>query len=271
MNRLILSLAIVAAACAAGSAVHASTQLKKRPVKLDPALGYVLVRTGPPVNAEGQTADLHIWRYDPATGELRFRSAEPSGVPEGEDDRAMFGNRPLLTGGGISIFITAVTPGEWVIHGSHTTCFCLGTYSFTVRPGEITDIGTVLLGVENGRSSVPELARRKLAADIMDHGFAINDVMLVRPAAEGDILPPEVAALPVRRAALTADVRFPNRGPTRKAFGGGLLINRAEGLPPLVNGDGAATVARLRDDPDLVAAPVEQMPKSKRAAVAQPE
>lgn len=265
------ALAALAASLMLGSPALAFKRLKTGPVVIDPALGYVLVRIGPTRGDKGKAQNLWIWRYDPERGEIRtLGKKDPSRIPKGEDAGAYFGDRPFMINDEGSVFITSVTPGEWVIHGTETTCLCLGSYAFTVKAGEITDLGTVLIARENGKSDVPALAEQTLAEDLLDRGFVVNDVVQVRPAADGDSLPPEVASLPIVRAQLTEDVRFPNRGPTRYLFPGGLLINRALGLPAPVNGDGSALLARVRGDEDVLTRPIVSKPKEEKPAAEQP-
>jgi hypothetical protein len=261
------ALGAVAAVLLAGAPAEAAKRLKKGPVTLDPKLGYVLVRVGPSTKASGKAPNLYIWRFDQARSEIRTGGKkDPARIAKGEDASATFGDRPFMATGDAGVFITSVTPGDYVIHGTESTCFCLGSYAFTVKPGEITDIGTVLIGPENGESKAPELGKLKLAEDILEREFAVNDAMIVRAAAEGDPLPAEVKALPLRRAELKADVRFPNRGPVRFLYPGGLLINRAEGLGPLSPGDGRDMVKRLRGDPDVKAQPLAQPEEKKEEA-----
>ena len=186
----------------------------------------------------------------------------------------MLGDRPFMSTGETGLFIASLTPGDYVIHGTETTCFCLGSYAFTVRPGEITDLGTILLGAENGEALVPEIREQRLSPDLLEREFVITDAMLVRPAADGDPLPPEIAGLPITRAVLTPDVRFPNRGPTRYLYPGGLLVNRAPGLDAPVSGDGRAMVERLRAGEDerevaLIPPPAEEERRRREAAAAQ--
>jgi hypothetical protein len=98
-----------------------------------------------------------------------------------------------------------------------------------VRPGEVTDIGTILTAPQDGQSTIPELAASRLSDDIVHHGTIRNVLMtnalLVRPATEADRIPAALQGARVTRAALVPDVRFNNflRG----------LVNRALGLPPM--------------------------------------
>lgn len=250
MNKLILSAAAAALACgviAGASPAEAARPIRPGAVQLDRQLGYVLVRIGPTLNQRGRAPHLYLWRFDPERNELRTaRRRDPARVPRGEDAGAMLGRRPFMSTGETGIFLSSLTPGDYVIHGTDSTCFCLGTYSFTVRPGEVTDIGTVLIGPENGASPVEALRQHSLSPDILGRRYAVNDVMLVQPATGAEALPPELEGLTVTRAELKPDVRFPNRGPVRLTYRRGLLLARAASLAPPANGDAASVVERLR-------------------------
>ena len=266
-----VALAALAASLMLGTPAEAFKRLEPGPVVIDPALGYVMVRIGPTRGDKGKAQNLWIWRYDPERGEIRtLGKKDPARIPKGEDAGAYFGDRPFTVGDEASVFITSLTPGEWVIHGTETTCLCLGSYAFTVKAGEITDLGNVLIAREDGKSDVPVLAEQKLAEDLLDRGFVVTDAVQVRPAADGDPLPPEVASLPIVRATLTEDVRFPNRGPTRFLYPGGLLVNRALGLPAPVNGDGSALLARVREDSEVRTKPIVSKPKEDKPVEPQP-
>lgn len=237
--------------------LDAAKRLKKGALKLDPKLGYVLVRVGPTAGSKGKAPNLYIHRFDPARGELRTsRKADPARVAKGEDTTAVFGDRPFMGAGEAGVFISSVTPGDYVIHGTESTCFCLGTYAFSVQPGEITDIGTVTIARENGLTKTAALKEYVLSDDLLEREFVVTDVIAVQAAREGDALPPEVGTARVTRAALTEGTRFLNRGTTRVLYPGGLLINRAAGLPAPQSGDGREVVARiLADDKEVSAKP----------------
>lgn len=267
MTRTLVMLA-AAAALLQSAPLDAAKRLKKGPLKLDPKLGYVLVRVGPTVGSKGKAPNLYIHRFDPARGELRTsRKADPARVAKGEDTVAVFGDRSFMATGEAGVFISSVTPGDYVIHGTESTCFCLGSYAFSVRPGEITDIGTVTIARENGTTSNAALKGYVLSDDLLERQFVVTDVIAVQAAREGDALPPEVGASPVTRAVLTEGTRFLNRGTTRYLYPGGLLINRAAGLPALQSGDGREVVARIpADDKEVSARPLTSKEKDTKEA-----
>jgi hypothetical protein len=230
----------------------ASIRVKPGAFKLDAKMGHVLVRVGPTFGKKQKAPNLYIWRYDAARNEIRTtKKNDPAKIAKGEDASAYFGDRVYQGGEKVSTFITSLTPGEYIIHGSESTCLCLGTYRFTVKAGEITDIGTVLIANENGvGSGIPELAGQTASRDLLERPFAISDAIFVRAASEGDVVPQDVQAVPRTRAALTPDVRFVNRGPTRYLYPAGLLVNRAVGLPAPIVGDMKTLVDRIVAEAD---------------------
>lgn len=267
MTRALFMLA-AATALIQSAPADAAKRLKKGALKLDPKLGYVLVRVGPTAGSKGTAPNLYIHRFDAARGELRTsRKSDPARVGKGEDTTAVFGDRPFMAAGEAGVFISSVTPGDYVIHGTESTCFCLGSYAFSVRPGEITDIGTVTIARENGMTTNAALKAYTLSDDLLEREFVVTDIIAVQPAREGDALPPEIGSGGVRRAALTEGTRFLNRGTTRYLYPGGLLINRAAGLPAPRSGDGAEVVARiLADDKEVSAKPAAAKEKDAEAA-----
>lgn len=274
MNKLILTAALLLAGTAASPA-EAAKRIKPGVVSLDPKLGYLLVRAGPTLGKKGKIAPLHFWRYDVERRDIRFaRKKDPNPVPKGEDASAWIGDRPFSTGVGASTFLVSLTPGEWVIHGTDTTCFCLGSYRFTVEPGAVTDIGTIITMRDDGSGEDPALKRHPVSQDIVtERQYLLNDQMLVRPAVDSDAVPREIAGFKVTRAELIPDARFLNRGNTRIGYVRGLLVNRAAGLDDPVTGDGAEVVAMVKQDggeDGLKPKPVVDEPKQQETAAGQP-
>ena len=247
-----LSAFALTSALALSPPATAAIRHKPGTFKMDATLGHVLVRVGPTFGKKQKTPSLYIWRYDAVRSEIRTaKKKDLAKVPKGEDAGASFGDRVYQPGDKVSIFVTSLTPGEYVIHGSESTCLCLGTYRFTVKPGEITDIGTVLIANENGSDSgIPELAGQKASSDLFERPFAISDAIYVRAATEVDTVPVDMQSLPRTRANLIPDARFANRGPTRLLYPAGLLLNRAVGLATPVPGDMKALVDRIVAEAD---------------------
>ena len=244
MSRFILAMAAVAAVMAPCGA-YASKQIKnKAPIVVDAKLGYVLLRVGPATSDKGYAPNVILYRIDPATSRLRTaQKASANPVAKGEDVTAIVGgSRPFgnATSSSVStgVFLTSLTPGEWVIAGTESTCFCMGSYRFTVLPGEITDLGTVITNLPNENTGVAEFAGQTVADDLADKAYTMPDLMVVRPAVEGDAVPALLASLPRKRAELVY-TRFDNAG--------GWMVSRMAGLPAM--GHETAEAAAAVTDP----------------------
>lgn len=224
--RALLALVVILAATPAS----ASRPVDQRRFSFDPAMGYILVRVGPVANGRLRGGPIYLVPIDRARNVVDSRSD-----PAGMDRRDYFGAAVIRGGdhwgtdGQTSLYLLPVDPGFWTVGASGNTSFSLGSWGFEVRPGEITYVGTLLIGRQDGNSPIPEIAAARLSPDLVSFGTLMNivmsDALLVRPAAEGDALPPALAAHTIRRPELVPDVRFDN-------FLLG-LVNRALGLPPM--------------------------------------
>jgi hypothetical protein len=204
--------------------------LKKGPVSLNPAIGYVLVRLGPKAPTSAKPDPISLSQADPTSGRPYTKAQYAADKYLARTSVALVvPGRSFLDAAGVGVHIVSVYPGRWYIASGGQTCFSLGTYAFDVKPGEITDIGTVLIGKEDGRSPVPEIAKASLSQDLVQFGVLMNIVMshtfTIRPAIDGDPVPEEVKSLPIKRATLIEDYRFDNSCQT--------LVSRAASLPPL--------------------------------------
>ncbi len=205
--------------------------LKPGKIKIDPRLGYVLVRVGPKVAGKNPESSVGFSRIDPATDTF-FDFATPEDIPR---DFARTAGVVLNLGrsfgdsDGAGVYLIGFYPGRWVISGVGQTCLSMGSYTFDVKQGEVTDIGTLIVGRENGQSSAPELKGATLSPDLVSFGAMMNivmsDALYAKPASDSPALPAELRAMPVTKAALKPDHRFVNSCQT--------LINRAASLPPL--------------------------------------
>lgn len=211
-RRLALSIGLAAAALAlpAAAPVRAAEVLKLPPASLDPKTSYILVRLG--------KRDEKVWnlvsfyRYDPEAEDLRGKGrAKANPVPKGEDKAAVVGPKSFLTEeGNIRTYLVAVTPGRWVIASSPTTTYSLGSLQFDTKAGEITDLGTLYMGAENGSSIWPKLAQIHSAPDIEKRAYTVADALLVEPATAATAAPAPLSALPRRPAVFERAPRFGN-------------------------------------------------------------
>lgn len=253
---------------------NAAGRIKPGQFKLDAKLGYILVRVGPTQGKKLKSANLYFWRYDVARGDVRFaKKKDANPVAKGEDQSAFVGDRPFVPGATSSAYLVSVTPGDWVIHGTDTTAFAMGSYRFAVKPGEVTDIGTVSIYRDDGNSDEPALKRHPVSGDIVaDRAYLVGEQIMVSSAPSGEAPMSGLNGAPIVRASLVPDARFTNRGGTRPGYVAGLLINRAAGLDDPKSGDGAAMVAMVamvkvaKDDTELKTKPVvDDKPKGDQA------
>jgi hypothetical protein len=207
-----LALALLAAALvlpAAGPATAAES-LGAAPARLDPKLAYFLVRLG--MRDEKVWNLVSFYRYDPNAQDLRGKGrAKANPVPKTEDKAAVVGPKGhLAEEGNVRTYLVALTPGRWVIASSPTTSYSLGSYQFDAKAGEITDIGTLYMGAENGSSIWPRLAGIHSAPDIEKRAYTVADALLVEPATAATPVPAALAALPRKPAAFLPAPRFGN-------------------------------------------------------------
>jgi hypothetical protein len=210
MSRLALALIAAALAVPVAAPAPAAESLKLAPAALDPKLAYLLVRLG---KRDDKVWNLvSFYRYDPEAEDLRGKGrAKANPVPKGEDKAAVVGPKPFLAeDGNVRTYLVAVTPGRWVIASSPTTSYSLGSFQFDAKAGEITDLGTLYMGAENGSSIWPRLAAIHSAPDIEKRGYTVADALLVEPAGETTTVPSAISALPRRPADYAPAPRFGN-------------------------------------------------------------
>jgi hypothetical protein len=221
LRRPALAAAFLAAALAhpAAAPAGAAEVLKLAPASLDPKTAYILVRLGKRDEKVWNLVSFH--RYDEKSEDLRGKGRSKSNpVPKGQDKAAVVGPKTFLAeDGNVRTYLVAVTPGRWVIASSPTTSFSLGSYQFDAKGGEITDVGTLYMGAENGSSIWPKLAQIRSAPDIEKRAYTVADALLVEPAAGSAQVPAALSALPRRPAAFIRAPRFGNHS--------GQMINAA--------------------------------------------
>ena len=205
--------------------------LKPGKIKLDNRLGYVLVRLGPKAADKNPALTVGFQRIDAETNKP-FNFATIDDIPKDFWRTAGVGinvGRSFGNVDGTGIYYVGFYPGRWAIGGVGQTCMSLGSYTFDVKVGEVTDIGTLLVARENGEAEVPELKDAKLSQDLADFGTMMNIVMsealYVKPASDTPTLPAELKSMPLVKATLTPNYRAENTCSS--------LINRATSLPPI--------------------------------------
>lgn len=131
-------------------------------------------------------------------------------------------------------YIAQVPPGEYTVFAAGLdgftsgTCMCMGTVSFDAKGGVVTDLGTILIAPEDGKSKIPELSG--IEAPEYIRRKALPYVMSVRPAEAGDAVPEAVVADAVAPASYRTADKIPNFM--------GMLINRMLPIDGILAYDG---------------------------------
>jgi hypothetical protein len=239
MTRLLPALAASALVLAAGLAGPAAAEtLKKVPPKLSPSKAYILVeyrlQKSPFANWPGSRkwmplqAGLVLARYDRTLGDIRgLGRARANPVPAGQQTAESFRNKPVAKGEASRLFLLEVDPGLWVVQGFGNTSFSLGSYTFDLAPGTVTDLGIVTAEPDWAEGQeAPGAAEILYSATSGPFGHKVDMAPLrltFRPRAAGDL--PVPAGLPPERlqaVSFTSDAKFGN-------YLGG-LVNRIEGV-----------------------------------------
>ena len=216
----------------------AAETLSKIPARLNPAKAYVLVeyelQANPLKNFPGSrsrlplTTGLSFARYDADKADVRGmgRAAE-NPVSKGQKPVEPFRSRVLAKSQTSRMLLLELEPDLWVVQGFGNTSFSLGSYSFKLDPGTITDLGVV--------AAEPDWAEDQRA---VNGGDVMKMALLGVFAKKPDVTParaafrarqntdlPIPAGLPlvqVKPVSFTRDAKFGN-------YLGG-LVNRIEGV-----------------------------------------
>jgi hypothetical protein len=235
MSRLAL---LAALALAAASPVAAKT-LPKVPPALNPAKAYILVEYKLLKNPYGGglpgarktlplKTGLVFARYDPALGDIRgLGKARANPVAPGQQAAEGFRSKPVAKGAGSRLFLIEVDPGTWVIQGFGGTSFSLGSYTFELAPGSVTDLGIVTAEPDWAEGQDPDdigsLMKSAFAGPFAKSPDIAPMRASFRPRAAGDIpLPAGIPADKVRPVEFTPGAKFGN-------YLGG-LVNKIEGV-----------------------------------------
>jgi len=216
----------------------AAAPLKKVPAALNPAKAYLLVeyrlQANPFAGFPGSRKTMPLQggltfaRYDAAAGDVRgLGRASANPLAAGQAQRELFSNKPLAKGDTTRLFLLEVDPGTWVVEGYANTAFSLGSYSFDLAPGTVTDLGVVEAerdwAEEQRRMTSGDVLLSAMAGPFAGHADMAPLRLTFRPRAAGDL--PVPAGLPadrVRPVAFTPDSKFGD-------YLGG-LVNRIEGV-----------------------------------------
>jgi hypothetical protein len=231
--------AFLAALALAAAAPAAATTLKQVPASLNPAKAYILVEYKLQKNPYGAglpgsrktlplKAGLIFARYDPAAGDIRgMGKARANPVAPGQQAVEGFRSKPIAKAAGSRLFLIEVEPDTWVVQGFGNTSFSLGSYTFALAPGSVTDLGVVTAEPDWAEGQEPPDMGSLLGAALAGPFAKSPDIAPMRasfrPRAGGDIpIPAGIPADRVQPVTFTPGAKFGN-------YLGG-LVNRIEGV-----------------------------------------
>lgn len=225
IRKLMMLIALALASPALGDGL-----LKKPPAALDPAKAYVVVEIG---RLDGALlfGTLTLARYDAEKRDIAQATPPPGGkIPKGGwiHDNRIFLNKAAVKDKQRQLFMAEVKPGLWVVEGANDTSFALGSSTFELRAGTVTDLGvvTVYTDFPEGEKRDVVTTGRLLKGALMGGIFGsvmpkpMPKAVEIRPRRADDLQPPGLMAgtVPVE---WTGQVEFGN-------YLGG-LINRMGG------------------------------------------
>lgn len=214
---------------AAAQQAHAQARLfsNGEAVQLDPGQAYVLVRTRdmPGGGLRGTTSFSPIFYRALGDTELADVKTLADKDPEHWKDRAqpnvvmLMAAKAWQRSNGENVMLAAVKPGTYILGGVSATnwaskdegvmvaSLCMGTVRFEARPGIVTDLGTVLLALDNQPTDIPEL---KNLVSGKENGLSFTNLIAIRPAPASTPPPAALAALQPAPADYRAMPAFPN-------------------------------------------------------------
>lgn len=216
MKRLFPLLALVVCA------TPASAERPIEPGKLvyDASSGYIFACVAPMNGKQSFKQWLEFVRLDPATGKSMVQDRgglRSTNARRVKDAAAIYYEAKPWTfdaGRDRACFLTAITPGFWVVGSVGNTALSMGSYGFEVAPGKITHVGTILVGAEDGTSTIPEIASAKISDDLLNYGTLskqlISWTIAWRPPVQEDIPSNLSAYSAVLATTPQRDTRFDN-------------------------------------------------------------
>lgn len=231
-------LAFAAALALAAASPAAARTLPKVPPALNPTKAYILVEYKLLENPFGGfpgsrktmplKTGLAFGRYDPDRGDIRgMGKASGNPVEPGHPPIEGFRYKPVAKGPATRLMLIEMDPGLWVVQGFGNTSFSLGSYTFELAPGTVTDLGVVTAEPDWAEGQEPPDMGSVFAAAMAGPFAKSPDIAPMRATfrhrASGDIpLPAGIPADKVRPVAFTPGAKFGN-------YLGG-LVNRIEGV-----------------------------------------
>lgn len=233
---------------------RAVMHLRAVPAALKPDRGYILLRTSTaksglfPINhvllrvpSEQESKDYFDARQRAYAAALPKLTKEAKGGVVTPVEQFAFAyddvvntfvvrSGEFLQDGEMRTILLDVMPGTYVLYGTTlgnrgmVTCNCLGTVSFAVKAGNITDIGSLYADKVHKDSPIPNL-EDNLGEQMFQYGFIFGAAVV--PAVAGTPAPTMLAQLPREIAEFEVVPAFYNYGPG--------TINRLAPIPGLLH------------------------------------
>ncbi len=214
--------------------------LKAVPGQLDPTKAYVLVEyrqqrntfaPGFPGSSKWVPllSGLVLGRYDLERSDVRgLGRAADRPLPAKQRAVEPFRDREIAKADGARLMMLELEPDTWVVQGWGNTSFSLGSYSFRLKPGTVTDLGVVTSeadwpeGEQPRPAGVGSIAKLALLGPFAKRPAVAPARLSFRPRESGDIAVPASLVASTVRVSFTPGARFGN-------YLGG-LVNRIEGV-----------------------------------------
>jgi hypothetical protein len=222
--------ALLAAALLAGTAAAAAPHqfVNGETVTLEPDQGYVLVRMmqRPGGLLRGTVKYAPVLIRVLSAEEMEKANAAAKADPSGWKDKIEsnvaepLADHPYAEADNRAVLLAPLKPGTYVFAGVAltnwasgsggvmTTSLCMGTVSFEVKPGVVTDMGFILGARDDEPTTIPELA--KVVAGKRTGFSTLVDDVAIRPASPALETPEKLRALPIVPADYRAVGAYPN-------------------------------------------------------------
>lgn len=224
LRTLVLTAALLSSCALGSNRQFANGEL----VTLQPDQGYVLVRTfqRPGGALRGTVKFMPLLIRLLSSQELEQVKTLATGDPEHWMEKTEpnvaepSADRPYAKEGDEIFLVTSLKPGTYVLGGlavtnwiaastgAMVTSLSMGTVKFEVKPGVLTDLGTVLNAQDDRPTAIPELAKVVSGKDL-GFGFGPEDVAL-RPATPDTEIPAQLRGVAIVPADYHAVPPYPD-------------------------------------------------------------
>lgn len=162
---------LIALACAMTAMPALAGTLGKVPAALDPTKAYVFVEIGK-LDDGLLYGSLILSRYDEAKADIAQAAPAPAGKSSKKDrdpENRISLLKAAVKDGDRRLYVVEMEPGIWVIEGANDTAFSLGSSTFRLEPGSVTDLGVVKV-----YSDFPDGQKR----DVLTAGRALKGALM---------------------------------------------------------------------------------------------